>query len=330
MAKSDRQMLTADQIARLQRSYLSATFTGSEPKIAEKYLESDGRRKNRIINEAVNAGILIPTNEKSDYGAVFRISAEVIASVVPVDFTLFDLWADLRNKYPHHEAYERPWIGVEGLSVEIQCALLKRDNIDWFVVSRVPYEYHGSFADAPETILTDGRPSETHNKYWSGPFGTFDEAIQKRKPILVATIAVSSKELRQKVADFYAERKIQWAFANNLLWGLVDVALVPKDVVYDADGKPTVNAQLDEGQSLIFASNPNPPSDRKGVSWEVNLAKSVERLKSRIAKAEGQLEKLRVIEARVHSFGGWPAFMDAMEQRLRGEILNEPGATPTT
>lgn len=189
-------------------------------------------------------------------------------------------------------------------------------------MSRVPYEYHGSFADAPETILTDGRPSETHNRYWVGPFAAFDEAIQKRKPILVATIAVSSKELRQKVTDFFAERKIQWAFANNLLWGLVDIALVPKDLVYDADGKPTVNAQLDEGQSLIFASNPNPPSDRKAVTWEENLAKSVERLKSRIAKAEQQLDKLRQIETRVHSFGGWAAFMDAMENRLRIELAS--------
>ncbi len=323
MAKSERQMLTDEQIARLQRGYLSATLTGSEPKIAEKYLVTDGRRKNRIINDAVSAGILVPTNEKSEYGAIFRISAEVISSVTPVDFPLFDLWSDLRNKNPHREAYERPWIGVEGLSVENQCSLLKRNDIDWFVVSRVPYEYNGSFADSPETLLTDARPSEAHNRYWAGPFTTFDEAIQRRKPILVATIAVSSKELREKVADFFAERKFQWAFANNLFWGLVDVASVPNDLLFNAEGKPTLDTQLDEGHAFRFESNPNPPSSRHEVAWESNLAKSIERLKLQISNAEKQLEKLRLIAARIQSARGWGSFMDAMEQRLRMQLPKE-------
>ena len=322
MVKTDRQMLTSNQLAQLQRCYLNAKFTDSEPTITDKTLESDGRKRNRIVKDAVNAGLLMPTNEKSSYGVLLRITPEVISSVELVDFTLFDLWSDLREKNPHREAYERPWVRVEGLSVENQCSLLKRDDIDWFVVSRAPYEFHGRFADAPETILTDARPSEAHSRFWAGPFSKIDEAIERRKTILDGGIAVSSKELRQKVADFFAERKIQWAFANNLLWGLVDVALVPKDLVYDADGKPTVNAQLDEGQSLIFASNPNPPSDRKAVTWKENLAKSVERLKSRIAEAEEQLDKLRQIEARMHSFGGWAAFMDAMENRLRIELAS--------
>ena len=158
---------------------------------------------------------------------------------------------------------------------------------------------------------------------------TLDEAIKLRRAISGVSIAASSIDLRQQVKEFFAERKFQWAFANNLLWGLVNVAHVPNDLLYDADGKPTVDSQLEEGHSLRFASNPNPPSDRKAVNWEENLAKSIERLKSRISKAEQQLEKLRVIGGRVQSCGGWVAFMDAMEQRLRVEITTEENAKKT-
>ena len=322
-------MLTPDQIARLQRCYLSSMFTGSEPTITDKTLESDGRTRNRVVKDAANAGLLMPTNEKSSYGVVLRITPEVISSIEPVDFSLFELWSDLREKNPHREAYERPWIRVEGLPVENQCSLLNRDDIDWFVVSRAPYEYHGSFADSPETILADVRPSETYNRYWAGPFATFDEAIQRRKTILDAKLAVSSKELRHKVADFFAERKIQRAFANNLLWGLVDVANVPNDLLFNSEGKPTLDTQLDEGHSIRFESNPSQPSSRHEVTWESNLAKSIERLKSRIANAEAQLEKLRLIADRIQSYGGWGSFMDAMETRLREEISKKSDATST-
>ena len=325
MVETDRQMLTSNQLAHLQRCYLSAKFTDSEPTITDKTLESDGRKRNRIVKDAVNAGLLMPTNEKSSYGVLLRITPEVISSVELVNFSLFDLWSDLREKNPHREAYERPWVRVEGLSVENQCSLLKRDDIDWFVVSRAPYEFHGGFADSPETILTDVRPSESHNRYWAGPYTTIDLANQRRKAILDASIAVSSKELRQKVAYFFAERKIQRTFANNLLWGLVDVADIPNDLLFNSEGKPTLDTQLDEGHSLRFDSNPNQPSSRQEVTWETNLAKSIERLKSRITNAEQQLEKLRLIESRIQSTGGWDSFMDEMENRLRSEL-----ATPDT
>ncbi|MEI8020022.1 MAG: hypothetical protein WCH39_17595 [Schlesneria sp.] len=330
MEKSECRMLTNDQIARLQQSYLSATFAGSEPTITDKTLESDGRKRNRIVKDAVDGGLLLATDEKSSYGVVLRITPEVLSSVEPVDFSLFELWGDLQEKNPHREAYERPWIRVEGLSVENQCSLLRRNDIDWFVVSRAPYEYLGSFADAPETILTDARRSEAHNRYWAGPFSMIAHAIERRKTILDATIAVSSKELRQIVADFYAEQKIQRAFANNLLWGLVDVANVPNDLLFNSDGKPTLDTQLDEGHSLRFASNPSQPSSRQEVTWESNLAKSIERLKSRITNAEEQLERLRLIESRIQSTGGWCAFMDAMEQRLRTELSKEPDIKKST
>jgi hypothetical protein len=136
--------------------------------------------------------------------------------------------------------------------------------------------------------------------------------------------------LRQKVADFFSERKIQWAFANNLLWGLVDVANVPNDLLFNAEGKPTLDAQLEEGHSFRFESNPNQPSSRYEVTWESNLAKSIERLKSQITSAEQQLEKLRLIADQIKSTGGWESFKDAMEKRLRAEISKEPGTKPTT
>ncbi len=88
MVETDSQILTLHQLEYLQRCYLRAQFNGNESTITDKSLESDGRRRNRILKDAVNAGLLVPTNETSSYGVVFRISAEVISSVVPVDFTL--------------------------------------------------------------------------------------------------------------------------------------------------------------------------------------------------------------------------------------------------
>ena len=132
-----------------------------------------------------------------------------------------------------------------------------------------------------------------------------------------------SGDQRIAVAEFVAERRIQKLFANNLLWGLVNVARIPNELLFDVDDKPTMDSQLEEGHSMRFATNPNTPDSRSAVDWEANLSKSVERLKSRVSKAERQLKVLRAIEAGVQSCGGWHSFMDTMEQRLRTTTMDE-------
>ena len=323
MVEIDVQIVTCEQMEQLQRQFLKATFNGEVAAVTDKSLESDGRRRGRVLKEAVNTGLLVPSNESSTYGKTYHITAEVIASVIPSTLPLFEIWTALHEKNSHREPYERPWIRVEDLSIEVQCGVLKTDDIDWFVVARTPYEYRANFADAPETILADVSQFHAFNQYWAGPFATLDDAIARRKKISGACIAPSSQVLRRQVAEFFAERKLQWQFANNLLWGLVEVAQVPEDVIFDADGNPAVDKQLEEGYSLRLSSNPNPPANRDAVAWEANLANSIERLKSRITKAEQQLELLRVIQTRVASSGGWGSFMDTLEKKLRTAIAEK-------
>ena len=330
MVETVLQGLTSEQRGEIQRQFLRARFRGVDALITEKTLEHDGRKRKRVAKDAVAAGLLVPTNVTSSNGMTYRIT-EVAAAMPPVKIDLFETWEASNKANPHRDAYERPWIRVDDQPVEIQCALLNTEGLDWFVVSPFPYDYHhASFADEPESIIKDGRPSELFHRYWAGPFPTLDEAITQRRAISGATVAASSNLLRQQVTEFFSDRRFQRTFASNLLWGLVDVAQVPNDLLFNADGKPTVDKQLDEGHSLRFESNPNAPGCRQDVRWETNLAKSIERLKSRITNAEQQLEKLRVIEARVQSCGGWGAFMDAMEQRLRIELSKERDTNKST
>lgn len=323
MVQSELQVRTPVQLEQLQRQYLRATFYGSEATITDQSLESDGRKRGRVLKEGVSAGLLAPNSETPHGGMTYQITAEVIAFVPAETPVLFDVWTSFHEKNLHREAYERPWIRVEDLSVPLQCGLLESRDFDWYVVSKAPYEYSCRFAEAPEVTISDGTRSPSFNQYWTGPFATLEDAIARRKTISGSCIAASSPLLRQQVAEYFAERKLQWGFANNLLWGLVELGVVPEDLVFDADGKPKVESQLNEGYSLQFASNPNPPDRRDAVEWESNLAKSIERWKARIAKAEKQLDILRTVQTGISSFGGWDSFMDALEQRLRSVGADE-------
>ncbi len=184
MVEIDVQIVTCKQMEQLQRQFLKATFNGEVAAVTDKSLESDGRRRGRVLKEAVNAGLLVATSETSSNGQTYHITSEVIASVVPRTLALFEIWLALHEKNPHREPYDRPWLRVEDLSIEVQCGVLKTEDIDWFVVSRSPYEYRANFADAPETILADVSPFHAFNQYWAGPFATLEDAlpVEKRFP----------------------------------------------------------------------------------------------------------------------------------------------------
>jgi|GEM_PF-1781698 len=320
MVETDIQILTTEQREQLQKSYLFGQFHGKAAVISDKTLEPDGRRRNRVIKEAVNAGFLKPNGADSWHGNAYEITSDVMSIVVPELPNLLDHWTKFHDSNSHREAYERPWIRIEDLSIGGQFAVLQSRAFEWFVVSDVPYRYHARFADERATILTDGSESQAYDRYWNGPLATLEEAVAVRKSSTGTCLAVSSNALRIAVTQHYAERKLQGTFANNLLWGLVALDVIPKDTVFDTDGKPTIDAQLVEGHSLRFSSDPNPPANRDAVNWESNIANSIERLKSRIAKAEEQLNTLRLIDSGVVSFGGWGPFMDALEMRLRQAV----------
>lgn len=318
MVETDNEILTADQREQLQKSYLSGRFHNRQATINDRILESDGRKRARVIKECINAGLLLPDSTAAWNGNDYVIAAEVLGTIMPATLSLFDTWSTLHTANSHREAFDRPWIRVETLPIDVQCALLAEPpEVDWFVVSRTPYEYHAQFADEPQTRMTDGTPSQAFGRYWSGPFVTLAEAIAHQKQCPGTCLAVSSAALRASVTAQFAERKLQWSFANNLLWGLGALGIVPKDVLFDSEGKPTIDSQLSEGYSLRFSSDPNPPKSRSEVQWPTNLAQSIERLKARIARAEQQLATLRLIDSQVMQSGGWTQFMDAFELRLR-------------
>jgi len=317
MVDTDSQILTAEQREMLQRAFLWGTINRRTPQVSDVSLESDGRRRSRVIKDAVAAGLIRDMGKDAWQGNAYEVTSEIIKTLDPQHPEPLETWSKLHEKNSQRNAYSRPWIRLEELSMPQQFAAIESDSVDWFIVSAVPYEYHAYFADEAETILTDATPAGAYNRYFAGPFPTLEAAVAAKSGKPSLCLAISSPELRQSVEAKFTEEKLQRTFAANLIWGLVSLHVVPKDLVVGPDGKPTVDPQLDEGHSLRLSSDVNPPSCRDEVRWDANLAESIDRIKSRIEKLQATLEQLRTIEKGVAAFGGLNKFKDGLEQRLR-------------
>ncbi len=317
MVDTDSQILTAAQKEMLQRAFLWGKINRRTPQVNEVSLEPDGRRRSRVIKDAVSAGLMRDIGKDAWQGNAYEVTSEIMKTLHPQHPELLETWSRFHEKNSHKNAYSRPWIRLEELSMPEQFGAIESDALEWFIVSSVPYEYHAYFADEAETILTDATPAGAYNRYFAGPFPTLEEAVGAKSGKPSLCLAVSSLELRQMVADKFAEEKLQRTFAANLIWGLVTLDVLPKDLVIGPDGKPTVDPQLVEGHSLRLSSDVNPPSCRAETRWESNLAESIDRIKSRIDKLQATLEQLRHIDKNIAAFGGWDQFKDALENRLR-------------
>lgn len=317
MVTTDSQILTTEQSEMLQRAFLWGTINRRTPQVSDVSLESDGRRRSRVIKDAVAAGLIRDMGKDAWQGNAYEVTSEIIRTLHPQHPELLETWSRLQEKNSHRNAYCRPWIRLEELSLPEQFASIESQSLDWFIVSSVPYEYHASFADEAETILSDAGPAAAYNRYFAGPFPTLEAAVAalSGKPSLC--LAISSQELRKTVEAKFIEEKLQRTFATNLIWGLVSLDVVPKDFVIGPEGKPTVNPQLIEGHSLRLSTDVNPPSCRDDVRWDSNLAESIDRIKSRIKRLEATLEQLRTIDQGVAAFGGWNRFKDELENRIR-------------
>lgn len=320
MLSTEFDAFSGEHLEQIQRVYLSSLFSGCEPRILATLLERDGRKRSRVIKEAIKARFLDST-PKNVFGEVAHtINPIAIESVTSVSVDCFELWSSLLNKYSNRSVYAKPWIRLASQSIEVQNWFLKEAGVDWYVVAEAPYESFCDLGEYSEMVILDGPQSQAYDRYWSGPFPSLDDAISRRKEIPRSSIAASTAELRCKVKAYFHERKIDRMFTRNLLWGLVEMKIVPSDLVFDAEGKPTIDTQLDEGHSLRFETNPDLPDRRGDVTWEENLLKSTERLKRRIALAEQQLSVLRAIHSGIQSFGGWHNFMNSLDAEIRLKI----------
>ncbi len=317
MVDTDSQILTAEQREMLQRAFLWGTINRRTPQVSDVSLESDGRRRSRVIKDAVAAGIIRDMGKDAWQGNAYEVTSEIRKTLHPQHPELLETWCKLHEKNSQRNAYSRPWIRLEELSMPEQFAAIESDSLDWFIVSSVPYEYHAYFADDAETMLTAATPAGAYNRYFAGPFPTLEAAVAAKSGKPSLCLAISSQELRKTVEAKFTEEKLQLTFAGNLIWGLVSLDIVPKDLVVGPGGKPTVDPQLVEGHSLGLSSDVKPPSCRDEVRWDSNLAESIDRIKSRLEKLQATLEQLRTIDKAVAAFGGWNHFKDALEHRLR-------------
>ena len=257
MMDTDTQILTVEQCETLQRHYLWSKLNDRPATISDTMFEPDGRRRGRVIKDAVTSGFLRPFGNDLWDGKTYEVTPEVMATVVPKLPHLLQMWAELHEKNSHREAYSRPWIRFEDLSIDDQFGVIDSDSVDWFVISTIPYQYQAQFASEHETVLANVPNGQSHNRYWAGPFASLNLANEHKtgKPSL--GIAISSSELRVAVAERFSEAKLQRTFAANLLWGLVTMNIVPKDLVFDPDGKPTVDTQLVEGHAFRLSAVSN-------------------------------------------------------------------------
>lgn len=306
--------LSDEQLRVLQERALQEVFTGRAATVYAEQFETDGRKRSRVIREAVESGFIEPSDSKT-----YRVLPRVLDTIETAQTDLFQTWQVNFEKNQASSAYEKPWIRLASLPMPIQKGVLLSNAVDWYVVSLTPYNYHVSFADEPEQPVDSTRSMSRYSTYWAGPFDTLDAARERLRSVDGTCLAVSSPILRGKAKAFHNERKFVRQFVINLLWGLAKLGIVPKDELFSSDDKARIDSQLEEGHPLHFGSRHSPETTSE-VAWEANLKESIQRITDQISEQQHRLALLVHIRDAMDSYGGWEKFKRDYAAALRREL----------
>lgn len=306
--------LSGDQLRILQERALNELLTGRPATIYAEQFESDGRKRSRAIREAVDSGFIEPSDSKTH-----RVLRSVLDTIEATEANLYEIWQANLDKNPSKNAYEKPWIRLAALPLPIQRGISLSTEVDWYVVSPTPYDYHAAFADEPEHEIDSSRSMNRFSAYWAGPFETLDSTRETLRSAEGTCLAVSSPSLREKVTAFHNKRKFERQFATNLLWGLATLRIVPEDELFSSDDKPRIDSQLEEGRSFHLGAR-TPTTTPDEVAWETNLKESIERITEQISQQQERLALLHRIRDAIDKYGGWEVFKADYASALRREL----------
>jgi hypothetical protein len=303
--------ITEPLLSQLRMTKLSSVFRGTEATIDGRSIERDGRRRPAVIRRLLQSKLIRKITEKEH---MFTIIESVLDEIDSVEIDLMAIWTSNYTANNKRQAYHRPWILLEKLTVPEQWAVLNEQTCDWFVVAVDPYRYMHDFAEVAEAPDDPKRIRVKFSRYWSGPHSELTHARSKLRSAPGTVIAVSSDELRTEVQSYHVEQHRQWQFANNLLFGLVELELVPAFLLLDDHGKPLIDRQLNEGFAIRGVSVE--PEHADEVRWESNLRESIARVENSIRKRQETLHILNEVSTAISRFGGWHKFKQSFWDML--------------
>ena len=310
--------ISQDLMWQLRCVKLASHFRSTAAAISGKRLESDGRRRGGVLRRLLDAGFIRKIEGDAEDYEVLEV---VLTDVETTELNLMEEWTANYRANNNREAYRRPWISFEHLTVEKQLAAVNDVTLDWFVVAQDPYRYMHGFAETAQTVGDLKHRRSAFNRYWNGPFQTIRHVTECLETTPGTCVAVSSLRLRESVGDFLLNQRRQWLFANNLLEGLAGLGLVSAHRLKNDDGTAAIDAQLVEGYGLLGLTQQ--PENKDEVAWETNLTESIARLESGIRHREHKLRILHEIDQAINRYGGWPFFKEAFWNLLCQSAFEE-------
>lgn len=309
---------------KLKRDMLLRTFSHKlyrpdrPPHVSHKDVEPDGRKQKKAIAALQEAGYIEAKESDGGYGDLV-ITPKVFDDLPLPVVDMPSLWTEQGKKEERHKKFSFLLIApvFDHLRVPpeaLKAILHHHDMFEWFVVNNNPVNYHTTFNEA---------------EHLCGPF-TLPEAQAKWKELTKDErlddkwqIVVSSKVLRDYIANLRFEENYEYAYKRNLSWGLVSLGIITEN-----ESKLVQSGDDIDGISLVVGSakrrmgNPD--------EWGDRVRDGITSVIDKIGDLSRVLAVYRKIELGVADYGGWEKFRTDYGTKLRAALLEKHDGKATT
>lgn len=286
-----------------------------------KRLESDGRKRSKVLCALLDDGVIVKWDNKDEVGE-YEPGPQALASVFSKSFSPVAVYAEMRAK-----GWKHWFIRAEDLTPDQTLGLLEGqvEGVRWYVVDLAPTQYRMS-RYAEESGKQD---MDNHSACpWYGPFDSLEKAREIHTQAYADhpkyrfnfRIVFDTAEVEDyiEVTDF--EDLLEDHYPKHFAWGLVQCGILTEEEAYEEDqqGKKRPKVAVADGTGLI-AGNRSSVST-KPEQWGDDVTDWIDRIIDQINKANEKLALLRKIELGVVAYGGWDQFLADYRQKLIEEL----------
>jgi hypothetical protein len=279
---------------------------GGRKHVAPSDIEPDKRKQKKAMRELVAAGYL----DTFDDGC-FDATSKAYDEWPREDFDLIAMWDAVGNKrWCERESRFMKFILFQDLTRGQQKATMIVPGVRFRLCQRGPLYYHTLFD--PSAHLSDPvapGPDVAKMKKWMYDRPEFKDRRMSDDYELV----VETDELIAHANAAIEKDRFDKLFVRNLAWGLVKCEVATSEEAELI--KPQASGFMSERSEGYLGTDP--------LKWGDELHEAIVDCREKIDALQRNLIAMSAIEARVHAFGGWDVFREAMANSLRKELAKK-------
>jgi hypothetical protein len=261
---------------------------GSSPEVSGDNLESDGRKRPKLIRQLQEQGLI---GEKGRWG--YKVTDEILGFF---DAEIPDLVAKVKEDEYTMARFERGDFHNEVLTHGFPVNKLTRNE-----KACILWHYNEY-----------GVGHYGYGKFEEFEFGTNPEGDKWQRTLLVFTPAYD-----EFIEELQFKARAQRTVYNNVGWGL-------KTLCGCTEADVEFVGSCEERQGRIGFGGPRTkPLFVKGEDWEKEMGSSVDATRKQLAELTRQMDALHNIEKRVALYGGWEKFRNDLEALVIKELRKE-------